>query len=99
MRLDGKLFLSEVKILVIGKALGSLINHKCNAYQVALIMTIAQGSSVRGILKARILEWVPIPSPPVDIPNPGIEPKSPALLADSLRWATREASYIYCCCC
>ena len=31
MRLDGKLFLGEVKILLIVKALGSLINHKCNA--------------------------------------------------------------------
>ena len=30
------------------------------------------GSSVHGILQARILEWVAIPSPG-DIPNPGIE--------------------------
>ena len=32
-----------------------------------------------GILQARILEWVAIP-----LPMPGIEPKSPALQADSL---------------
>ena len=32
---------------------------------------------------ARILEWVPFPSPG-DLPNPGIEPGSPALQADSL---------------
>ena len=41
------------------------------------------GSSVRGILQARILEWVPI-SFFRDLPDPGIEPESPALLADSL---------------
>ena len=31
------------------------------------------GFSVRGILQARILEWVAIPSPG-DLPDPGIEP-------------------------
>ena len=31
----------------------------------------------------RILEWVAIPSP-ADLPDPGIEPESPALQADSL---------------
>ena len=40
-------------------------------------------SSVRGILQARILEWVVIPSPG-DLPDPGIELRSPALQADSL---------------
>ena len=35
------------------------------------------GSCVRGILQARILEWVACPSPG-DLPNPGIEPASPA---------------------
>ena len=38
---------------------------------------------VREILQARILEWVAFPSPG-DLPNPGIESRSPALLADSL---------------
>ena len=41
------------------------------------------GSSVHGILQARIVEWVPFPSPG-DLPNPGIKPKPPALQADSL---------------
>ena len=41
------------------------------------------GSSVHGILQARILEWVAIPFSR-DLPNPGIEPRSPALQADSL---------------
>ena len=40
-----------------------------------------QGSSIHGILRGRILEWVTFPS---DLPNPGIEPGSPALQADSL---------------
>ena len=41
------------------------------------------GSSVNGILQARILEWVAMPSSR-DLPNPGIKPRSPALQADSL---------------
>ena len=36
-----------------------------------------------GILQARILEWLPCP-PPGDLPNPGIEPRSLTLQADSL---------------
>ena len=42
-----------------------------------------QPTRVHGILKARILDWVPCPSPG-DLPNPGIEPGSPTLQADSL---------------
>ena len=34
-----------------------------------------------GILQAKILEWVASPG---DLPNPGIEPGSPALQEDSL---------------
>ena len=41
------------------------------------------GSSVHGILQARILEWVAIPSPE-NLPNPGIEPEFPSLQAISL---------------
>ena len=41
------------------------------------------GSSIHGIFQARILEWVPCPSPG-DPPKPGIEPWSPTLQADSL---------------
>ena len=33
------------------------------------------GSSVHGILQARILEWVAVP-PPGDLPDPGMEPAS-----------------------
>ena len=40
--------------------------------------------TVHGILQARrILEWVVFPSPGY-LPNPGIEPRSPALQVDSL---------------
>ena len=41
------------------------------------------GSSVHGILQARILEWVAISSPG-DLPNLGIDPGSPSLQADCL---------------
>ena len=41
------------------------------------------GSSVCGILQARILEWVAIPFSR-DLPNPGIKSGSPELQADSL---------------
>ena len=41
------------------------------------------GSSVHGILQARILEWVAFHSPG-DLSDPGIEPGSPSLHADSL---------------
>ena len=41
------------------------------------------GSSVHEIFQARIVEGLPFPSPG-DLLNPGIEPGSPALQADSL---------------
>ena len=41
------------------------------------------GSSVHGISQARILEWVAILFSR-DLPDPGIEPGSPGLQADSL---------------
>ena len=39
--------------------------------------------TVHGILQARILEWVAYPFSR-GLPNPGIEPRSPTLQADSL---------------
>ena len=39
--------------------------------------------TVHGILQARILEWVAFPSPG-DLPNPGLEPGSPAFWTDAL---------------
>ena len=52
------------------------------------------GSSVHGILQARILEWVACP-PPGDLPNTGIEPRSPALRADSLPSEPFGRGYIF----
>ena len=46
-------------------------------------MDSLQVCSVHGILQARIPKWDPFPSPG-DLPNPGIEPRSSALQADSL---------------
>ena len=40
------------------------------------------GSTVHGILEARLLEWVAI-SFSRDFPDPGIKPRSPTLQADS----------------
>ena len=40
------------------------------------------GSSIHGILQTRTLEWVSKPSSK-DLPDPGLEPASPALQADS----------------
>ena len=39
--------------------------------------------TARVVLQARILEWVPFPSPK-ELPNPEMEPSSPTLQADSL---------------
>ena len=41
------------------------------------------GSSVNGIFQARVLEGLLFPSPG-NLLDPGIEPRSPALRADSL---------------
>ena len=41
------------------------------------------GSSVHGILQARILRWIVLPSSG-DLPDPGTEPRTPALQAYSL---------------
>ena len=41
------------------------------------------GSSLHGILQARVLEWVAFSSPG-DLPDPRIKPVSPALREDSL---------------
>ena len=58
------------------------------------------GSSVHGILQARVLEWIAI-LPPGDLPNPGIEPMSlmsPALagrfFTTSTTWETLPKLYI-----
>ena len=56
---------------------------KMKVTQSCLTLCNALDSTVHGILQARILEWVAFPSPG-DLSNPGIKPRSPSLLADSL---------------
>ena len=49
--------------------------------QLCLTLCYPIDYTVHGILQARILEWVAIPSPG-DLPDPGIVPGFPALQAD-----------------
>ena len=51
------------------------------------------GSSVHGIFQARVLEWVAVSSPG-DLPDPGIEPWSPAFQADTLTSEPPMESYL-----
>ena len=50
------------------------------------------GSSVHGILQARILEWLPCP-PPAALLGPGIEPRSPMSPALASRFFTTSATW------
>ena len=50
------------------------------------------GSSVHGILQARILEWVANISSPGDLPDPVIEPESPMSPALAGGFFTTSAS-------
>ena len=61
---------------------GGLITKSCPTLETPRTKSLP-GSSVHGILEARILEWVAIPSPG-DLPHPGTESRSSALQADSL---------------
>ena len=49
-------------------------------------------SSVHGILQARILEWVPFPTPG-DLPSLGMEPELLAYLALTGRFCTISAAW------
>ena len=59
--------------------------YMCNHVQLFVTLwTVARQAPLSiGILQARILEWVAMPSSR-DIPDPEIEPKSPAMQVDSL---------------
>ena len=54
-----------------------IVTQKC------LMDCTPPGSSVHEVLQAKMLEWVAMPFSR-DLPNPEIEPGSPALQADSL---------------
>ena len=60
-----------------------LVTQSCPALYDPYGLCSPPGPSVHGILQARILEWVAVPFSE-DLPDPGIEPRSPALKADSL---------------
>ena len=50
------------------------------------------GSSVRGILQARILQWVAVPYSS-DLPDPGMEPASPMSPALAGEFFTTSATW------
>ena len=56
---------------------------KVKVTQLCLTLWDPRDCMVHGILQARILEWVAFPFSR-NLPNPGIEPRSPTLQADSL---------------
>ena len=97
-----------LKYSILGPHL-SLIIHACmHAKLLQLCPTMCrpmdcslQGSSVHGILQARILEWVALPSSG-DLPDPGIKPESlmSPTLADRFfttraTWEAPLKSYFY----
>ena len=60
---------------------------KVKVVQLCLTLCNPMDYTVHGILQARILEWVAFlfsRGSPGDLPDPGIEPGSPALQVDSL---------------
>ena len=59
-------------------AVGECIVGKVKVAQLCPALCHPMDYTVHGILQDRILEWVAFPSPG-DLPNPGIEPRSPAL--------------------
>ena len=50
------------------------------------------GSPVHGILQAKILEWAAMPSPPGDLPNTRIKPKS--LMSPELAGGFKPIYYV-----
>ena len=56
---------------------------KVKVAQSYLILPDPMDSVIHRVLQAKTLEWVSLP-PPGNLPNPGIEPMSPELQADSL---------------
>ena len=65
------------------KILHVVPNMKVKVAQSCLTLCDPTDYTVHGIVQARILEWVPFPSPG-DLPNPEVKPRSPALQGDSL---------------
>ena len=74
----------------------SLVQSLSCVWLFATPWTEAPGSSVHGILQARMLEWIAMPSSR-HLPNPGIEPVSSASQADSLLLNHRGSLLIHDC--
>ena len=64
-------------------ATASPLKVKVKVAQSCLTLCDPMDHTGHGIIQARILEWGAFPSPG-DLPNPGMEPRSPALQVDSL---------------
>ena len=66
-------------------SLFAIIYIKCKMKVAQLCPTLSDpvNYTVHGFLQARTLEWIAVPFSR-GLPNPGIEPRSPALQADSL---------------
>ena len=81
-----KIYVSIFRLQTINKITFELLCMRASCFSLCNPMDCSPpDSSVHGILQARILEWVTIPiSRGGDLPDPGIEPRSPALQADSL---------------
>ena len=85
-----KYAMTEWQILPIDKCLLYLIWGSavfgcalCLVTQLCPTLCNSMDCTVYGIIQARTLEWVVVPSLG-DLPDPGIEPRSPALQVDSL---------------
>ena len=71
--------------------------HTCSVAKLCSILCDPRNysppdSSVHGISQARLLEWLPWPSPG-DLPDPGIEPWSPALTWILDHWVTNGEAH------
>ena len=71
----------------------SVVTQSCLTLCDAMVYS-PPGSSDHGIHQARILEWVATPFSR-RLPDPGVEPMSPALQADFYHLSTGEALGIY----
>ena len=79
-----------------GSSSSSLVAKSCLTL-VTLWTVASQAPLAMGFSRQEYWSGLPFPSPG-DLPNPGIKPRSPALQADSLPTAMREAqegSYFY----
>ena len=68
-------------------------NYKIKVTQSCLTLCDPLDYMVHGLLQVRILEWVAFPFSR-DLPNPGIEPRSPALQVNSYQLSHKGSPWI-----